>query len=464
LYANDASHTFLSEWQLAVGQAAPPVLQALVAEASADGVSRNIELEHNEHVISFFAVPVREEGYANVYGMDITQRQQAESALRQSEERFSKSFFNTPVALVLSRLSNGSIFEVNDHFLELFEFDRADVLGRTSIELNMFPDPGDRAVLIARLQTQSFIRDHEMTVRVHSGALREVLLSAVIVTLNNEECLLTTLIDITERKQMERDLHDLNATLEDRVQARTAELQIATNRLRERDRMKDNFVDRINHELRTPLANIKLFADLLEHGKPERHAHYFQMHRREADRLQVLIEDLLKIRQLTSKAIELEISAVDLNGLIDEHRAAWGALSDRRGLAFKVDLAHDLPPVLIDAQLILQVIAQLLHNAVNYTARGTITLLTARRQRDQRVWVTLSVADTGPGIAPDELPHIFEHFYRGRAAADYKTPGTGVGLSISRDIVALLDGQITVESEIEQGSTFTVWLPVISAA
>ncbi len=74
----------------------------------------------------------------------------------------------------------------------------------------------------------------------------------------------------------------------------------------------------------------------------------------------------------------------------------------------------------------------------------------------------MSVADTGPGIAPDELPHIFERFYRGRAAANYKTPGTGVGLSISRDIVLLLKGQLTVQSEVNQGSNFIIWLPADS--
>ena len=115
---------------------------------------------------------------------------------------------------------------------------------------------------------------------------------------------------------------------------------------------------------------------------------------------------------------------------------------------------------MVDPELITQVVAQLVHNAVSYTARGQITLSTAQQAQDQEWWVTVSVADTGPGIAPDELPHIFERFYRGRAAADYKTPGTGVGLAISRNILTRLHGHITVESEVEQGSTFTLWLPL----
>jgi signal transduction histidine kinase len=101
---------------------------------------------------------------------------------------------------------------------------------------------------------------------------------------------------------------------------------------------------------------------------------------------------------------------------------------------------------------------------VSYTRQGQTTLSTRRQSKALQRWAILSVADTGPGIAPDEVPHIFERFYRGRAAADYRTPGTGVGLSISQDIMSLLNGQITVESEVQRGSTFTLWLPIAPPA
>ncbi len=401
---------------------------------------------------------------------DITERKRAESqkeatleALRQSEERFSKSFFNAPVALSLTRVADGCFFEVNERFTELFEFSRAELIGRTSLELEMYPHPEERAELLKQLGAQGFVRDYELTVRARSGTLRQTLVSIVAVKLNEEDCLLATIIDITERKQMELALQELNTTLEERVQARTAELQIAANRLRELDRLKDDFISRINHELRTPLANVQLHVELLRTGKPERQEQYLQVLQRETQRLRVLIEDLLKINQLTSDLIEVEPQTADLNELINGHLPVWRELAAQHGLEFKADLAVDLPGMLIDPDLIVQVIAQLVHNAVNYTVRGTITLATARQQQDGRAWITLSVSDTGPGIAPDELPHIFERFYRGRAAANYKTPGTGVGLSISRDIISLLDGQIVVESEVNRGSTFTCWLPIALA-
>ncbi len=102
---------------------------------------------------------------------------------------------------------------------------------------------------------------------------------------------------------------------------------------------------------------------------------------------------------------------------------------------------------------------RLIANAVNYTPAGSVTISTARVVEAERTWVTLSVTDTGPGITPEDLPHIFERFYRGRAAADYKTPGAGIGLSISREIAERLGGRLTVRTQVGVGSTFTLWLP-----
>jgi signal transduction histidine kinase len=261
-------------------------------------------------------------------------------------------------------------------------------------------------------------------------------------------------------RTLRRQLQAANADLEHRVDERTTELRAANKRLTDLNRLKDDFVSRISHELRTPLTSIKIYLELLDRGKPEKRAKYFEILQREAERLQVLIEDLLKITQLSTQSFELEMEAADLNSLLANRLTAWSELAARRGLEFQVDLADDLPPVLVDRELIVPVFAQLIKNAIDYTVRGTIHLSTVMNRYDDQRWVMARVADTGPGIAPDELQLIFERFYRGRAAADYKTPGTGVGLAISQEILTRLNGRLTVESEVGHGSTFIVWLPV----
>jgi len=248
--------------------------------------------------------------------------------------------------------------------------------------------------------------------------------------------------------------------LEQRVNERTLELQAANARLTELDRLKDEFIARIGHELRTPLTSIKIYLELLEAGKPEKREKYLNTLKREADRLYVLIEDLLRVRQLSAETFEPQIAPGDINQLIDDRLMAWRERAVHNGLDFHTQLAVDLPQVLIDPEYTAQVLGHVVNNAINYTPGGNITLSTALQSDEAGRWVTVSVKDTGPGITPDDLAHIFDQFYRGRAAADYKTPGTGVGLSISREIMHKLHGRLTVDTKVGVGSTFMVWLPV----
>jgi signal transduction histidine kinase len=112
-----------------------------------------------------------------------------------------------------------------------------------------------------------------------------------------------------------------------------------------------------------------------------------------------------------------------------------------------------------DPALFVRALSILLENAFNYTPRGGWVMVTTEaRRQDNRDWVTLSVQDSGPGISIEEIPHLFERFYRGKAAEDYATPGVGLGLAICKAIVDKLGGRITVESQAGSGATFTVWL------
>ncbi len=269
--------------------------------------------------------------------------------------------------------------------------------------------------------------------------------------------------DVTERKRAEVALRELNATLEQRVADRTRELIEANLRLAELSNLRTEFITRISHELRTPLANIKLYHQLLEHGIPEKRELYFHTLHEQTDRLQRLIEDLLDVSHLSLDDVRLQAVVFDVNMLVHEMVSDGTVLALRRGLTLMAVPAPKRLVLNTDRDLLRQALGNVLINALNYTPHaGTVTVQTDRVVAPEGEWVTIEIRDTGPGITAQELPRIFEPFYRGRAAADYKIPGTGVGLSITQRLIGQLGGRITVASQPGQGTAFTIWLHAAS--
>ena len=266
------------------------------------------------------------------------------------------------------------------------------------------------------------------------------------------------LVGMTEMAANALHRVELVETLERRVADRTRELSEANQRLQELDRAKNQFVSNMNHELRSPLANIKLYLSLLERGKPEKHNEYLQTLRREQGRLEKMIEDLLDLSRLELGVTRIEPVPLPLDPLLRQLVADRVNLAIERGLTLEYQTADDLPLVLIDPERLTEVVTNLVTNAINYTPRGGSVLVQASVRSDDVRRVTITVRDTGPGVSAQDLPHLFERFYRGEVGRQASAPGTGLGLAISREIVDRMGGRITVESVPEQGAAFTVWL------
>ncbi len=262
-----------------------------------------------------------------------------------------------------------------------------------------------------------------------------------------------------ENARLFQQVQSQNAELECRVVERTHDLAEANDRLRELDRLKDQFVSNVSHELRTPLTNVKLYLQLMARGRPEKRDEYLRTLQRESGRLENLIEDLLDLSRLDLKATTFHLEPFDLNSLVSEMIHDRAAMATDRGLALDCNLADDLPLAMLDAQRFAQVMSNLTANAMNYTPPGgLITLSTALRMWNGLAWVTFEVADTGPGISEQEQAHLFERFFRGEASRKSGASGTGLGLPICKEIVENMGGRITVASRLGEGSTFSVWL------
>ncbi|OHB74712.1 MAG: hypothetical protein A2W31_18250, partial [Planctomycetes bacterium RBG_16_64_10] len=225
------------------------------------------------------------------------------------------------------------------------------------------------------------------------------------------------------------------------------------------DEMRDQFVDTATHELRTPLANIKAYAETLALADMidmEQQKQFLNTINAEATRLARFVDDLLSVSSMEIGSLSLNKQVTDLGRLLNEVLGKVQAQMDEKQLTFDAVLPEKLPEPVLDKDKISAVLVNLLGNAVKYTRPGgRVTLRVNVTDHD----IQINVEDTGFGIAEHELPRVFDKFFRGSDARVQEQSGTGLGLALAQEVVRLHGGRITVESELNKGSTFHVTLP-----
>lgn len=226
---------------------------------------------------------------------------------------------------------------------------------------------------------------------------------------------------------------------------------------KELDRLKDIFVADVSHELRTPTTNIGLYLELLETA-PEHREEYIQVLKEQSQLLRRLIEDILDLSRLAiGKTRKIEFEPVDLNLLVEQVITAYTPAAQQVGLQLSAELASSAM-VRGEVHYLSRAIQNLIGNAIQYTPAGWVRL--SNWQKGE--WICLEVRDSGIGISEEDLPHIFERFYRGRSVRQSKVHGTGLGLAIVKEIVELHNGHIEVESKVGVGSVFRLYIPAWS--
>ncbi len=251
--------------------------------------------------------------------------------------------------------------------------------------------------------------------------------------------------------------HQLRAIAEEAEQRRRELEQIMESKAR--------LMRGFSHDLKNPLGAIDGHAQLLQDrivgDLSPAQQHSVSRIRASVRGLLALIGDLVELSRVEARQLRLDPRPTDLRGVVREAAAEHRAAAEAAGHRFEVHVADNLPVAQTDADRIRQVLGNLLSNAVKYTPTGGRILMRAEtrvangRPRAGR-WLVVDVIDSGPGIPPDQLDHVFEEFSR---LAPNEKPGAGLGLAIARRIAQLLGGEITVTSQVGQGSTFTLWLP-----
>lgn len=428
------------------------------------------------------------------FTLDITERIQAAQALRDSEERL-RTLINAMPDLVCFKDGGGRWLEANAFTQRLFHLTPMAYYRKTDRELaedsedlhDMFLEC-DKSDSLAWNSGKMYRGEEAMLSAAGEAVVFDVVKVPLFRPDGSRRGLVVVGRDITKQKEATAALAQFNRRLESLVEDRTrelvekaAELEAANDRLVELDALKSSFVSSVSHEVRTPLTSILGFARLIERdfhryylplgedrpglaSKGARIVNNLRVIDREGERLTRLISEFLDLAKIEYGSLRWQESKVALipflNQVADSVR---GMFSDRPNVDFIVDIAPRLPEIRIDQDRLQQVLCNLINNAVKFTTAGAVTLRAFMRGATT---LHLAVSDTGIGIPVNELERIFEKFHQvgQKPAGAGVSRGTGLGLTICRQIVQHYGGSIWVESESGQGSTFHVTLPVVRDA
>lgn len=225
-------------------------------------------------------------------------------------------------------------------------------------------------------------------------------------------------------------------------------------------RMQASFVSSVSHELRTPVTAIKLYIDLLRR-RPTEIERYLSALEQVANQQIRLVEAVLSLSRIDAGQLQLDRTCVDINALIKQTITTEIVhLAEAQNVSLNYQFAGENLVVLADRERIEQVIYALVSNGLHYTPPGgKVVVSTGSGVKDGRKWAWVMVTDTGIGIAEEEFPHIYQRFYRGERAQQMRASGTGLGLALAKEIVTLHGGALDFVSQVNVGSSFTVWLP-----
>ncbi|MDR3277987.1 MAG: cell wall metabolism sensor histidine kinase WalK, partial [Oscillospiraceae bacterium] len=239
-----------------------------------------------------------------------------------------------------------------------------------------------------------------------------------------------------------------------------SQLEATLEELTKAEKLRRDFVANVSHELRTPLTSIRTYAETLAENDdlPEdTRAEFLRVILNESDRMTKIVQDLLELSKFDSGNAELNMEEFSLDRSLREVYAAISLPAEQRGHRINLELEWKLPDVTGDRARIEQVLMNIMTNAVKYTPGGGEIDITSGRS-GANVWVKIS--DTGIGIPPEDIPHIFDRFYRVDKARSRESGGTGLGLAIAHEIIVRHGGEILVESAPGAGTAMTVLLPI----
>src|SRR5688572_11978426 len=403
-----------------------------------DGTVINVEITSNR---VNFAGRSAEFVLAN----DITERKKAGDALLISEDRY-RDLVDNSHELICTHDLEGRVLSVNPWAARVLGYPQGSIIGK-NIRGGLLPEYRDRFDEYLRTVVTEGSARGVMKVRTATGEIRLWEYYNTLRTEGVETPIVRGMAhDATERRQA------LKREKEARMEAEAA------------NRVKDEFLSTLSHELRTPLTAIMGWADLLLHDEiePEKRRQAIETIFRNANSQCQLINDLLEVSRIITGKLRLEFVACELESVIEAAAESIRPTAEAKGVRLQVLLEPHVGPVFGDRERLQQIVWNLLSNGVKFTRRGGLVQVTLQRINSH---VEIVVKDTGIGINPDFLPHVFDRFRQADGTTTRNYGGLGLGLAIVRHLVELHGGTAWAESPGDnQGSSFTVRLPMMTAS
>ncbi|PKQ61733.1 hypothetical protein BZG02_15030 [Labilibaculum filiforme] len=357
------------------------------------------------------------------------------------EEKFSKAFHAAPFLIMLSKFSDGEIFEVNENVQSISGYHPNELIGIKSIDLRIWEHNSDRLKFTSDLLSNGIVIEDEYLFRKKSGELFPGLITAEIITINNEQSIISVINDITTRKQAELKLRNSEASL------------------RELNSTKDKFFSIIAHDLKSPFNGIMGFSEILnnqvKNNNYEGIEKYAEIINTSSQHAMDLLTNLMEWSRVQTDLIKFNPEYIDVVPMIKSILELLKSASEHKSITINLNSSFNFI-LYADKEMIEVVLRNLISNAIKFTPhKGAINIATLEKENEY----VISVADNGIGIENSKLEKLFRIDTSHSTLGTNNERGTGLGLILCRDFIAKHQGKIWVESELDVGSTFYFSLP-----
>ncbi|WP_158846019.1 PAS domain-containing sensor histidine kinase [Algibacter sp. L1A34] len=364
--------------------------------------------------------------------------------INKQEEKFSKAFHAAPFVITLSKFSDGKIFEVNKSVETISDYKTEDLIGMNSAELNLWGQKSDRQKFLSSLSSKGFVKENEYIFRKKSGELFPGLMTAQVININNEDCIISVINDISNRKKAELNLRNSEATL------------------RELNSTKDKFFSIIAHDLRTPFNGIIGFSQILSDQIKEKNYEdideYAEIIQTSSEHAMALLSNLMEWSRSQSGQMKFNPEYIDLITLIQKTLELLKTSSEQKQISINLDAPTNII-VYADKKMIETILRNLISNAIKFTPQNGVISINAEENETEHL---ISIIDSGVGIANANLEKLFQIDRLHSTSGTNDESGTGLGLILCKDFIDYHKGKIWAESEVGVGTNMQFCLPKIN--